>query len=502
MRARPSRRGHLLAACGVALGLLIQAASPVLAAEQEPTVAVFVDRPRPSASDTVHLTYTFSGSGTGGKIGMPSSLPLKNLTVVAGPSSSTKITFINGDIQRSTSLTYYLRPSGPGNAEVGETTWIVGDKTIKAAASVLEVGAARQPGPGIAEDEQQQQPDDPFDAFFRPRRRAPNPQTTAARREAIIEFVATPDRTTAYVGEEVAIHYELVTQADIEGLEFVEPPKYPGLWAEDLEKPEKPVGRRDVYDNRPVTRFTLLKKSVSGLAPGTISLPAAKVRLAVRTAGDPFADPFSFMQRQVVERATKPINLKILAIPGRKDFKGPVGRFDVTARLDRTRVSAGDAVTLKVRIAGNGNLRTATEAPQISIPNSRLYPPTRIGDPAGKAGRQGAFAEWDYVLVPNAAGALTIPAISMEVFDPSEKRIVAKSSSPITLIVDRAVEAALPAPATATASGVPATEGSALTTSPAPASTSGAAVTEAAPDPKATPAPAAGPVKAGPATPK
>jgi hypothetical protein len=500
IRQRPDHLARL-----ATVGLLLWAALPARAAgETEPQVTVAVDRPRPSVGDTVRLTYTFTGPGTGGNLRAPASLPLKNLTLVGGPSSSTRITFINGDLQRSLALTYYLRSNGVGSAEVGETTWILGDRTIKAAATVLEVSPPRQgvPGPGGNSDDEQQQPDDPFDAFFHPRRRVPNSQSAPPRRDAIIEFVATPDRTSAYVGEEIAIHYELVTQADIEGLEFVEPPKYPGCWAEDLEKVEKPVGRRDVYENRPVTRFTLLKKSVSGLAPGVITLPSAKVRLAVRTAGDPFSDPFSFIQRQVVERATKPISLKILAIPGRKDFKGPVGRFDVSARLDRARVSAGDAVTLKVRIAGTGNLRTATEPPQISIPNTRLYPPTRSGnEPASKPGKQGAFAEWDYVLVPSAGGALIIPRISMEVFDPAEKKIVTKSSAPLTLIVDRAAEPSPPAigvslSATTTTSAMPtsATTTSDFTTSPATVAVAlpGTAVTELPGDPKAAHRPAPG----------
>lgn len=431
--------------------------APAKGAETEPQVAVSVDRPRPSAGDTVRLTYTFSGPGTGGSLRAPASLPLKNLTLVGGPSSSTRITFINGELERSLALTYYVRPLGQGPAEVGETTWVLGDKSVKAAGTVLEVGPARQgvPGPGIADEEQPSE--DPFDAFFRPRaRRAPVAANAPGRRAAIIEFVATPDRTSAYVGEEIAIHYELVTQADIEGLEFVEAPKYPGCWAEDLEKPEKPVGRRDALDGRPVTRFTLLRKAVSGLAPGTLELPSAKVRLAVRSAGDPFSDPFGFMQRQVIERATKPITLKILAIPGRKDFKGPVGSFELTARLDRAHVPAGEAVTLKVRIAGTGNLRTASDPPRVSIPNARLYAPTRISDAARATGKQSVSAEWDYVLVPAARGELTIPPISMDVFDPSARKILTKHSAPIVLAVDAAAsEPAASSVAQGPASDVP-----------------------------------------------
>ena len=36
----------------------------------------------------------------------------------------------------------------------------------------------------------------------------------------------------------------------------------------------------------------------------------------VRTSGDPFDNPFSIFQRQVLERASKPLVIKVLSIPG------------------------------------------------------------------------------------------------------------------------------------------------------------------------------------------
>ncbi|HQR45640.1 MAG TPA: hypothetical protein PK598_06440, partial [Thermoanaerobaculia bacterium] len=72
-----------------------------------------------------------------------------------------------------------------------------------------------------------------------------------------VELLVTPDKTTAYVGEEVVLHVELVTSSDVQGLEWLEPPKFPGAWAEDLERPDRPSGRRDVVGDRTVMRFTL-----------------------------------------------------------------------------------------------------------------------------------------------------------------------------------------------------------------------------------------------------
>ena len=270
-----------------------------------------MDKARPAADDVVRLTYTFSGSGLGGTLRLPASLPLKNLVLAGGPSKSDQVSFVNGVFSRSLSLTYFLRPQGPGPAEIGEVSFGFDEKTVKASSYLLEVGPARGRSGAAPEPED----DDPIAQLFRRRDVSSIAPPARARPHArpLIEFRVTPDKTTAYVGEEITLHYELLTQADVQGLEYLEPPRFPGCWAEDLEKPEKPVGHRDVVDGRTVMRFTLLKKLVSGLNPGTVNIPEAKIRTSVRGSADPFGDPFGFFPRpQVMDLVARPVSLRIL----------------------------------------------------------------------------------------------------------------------------------------------------------------------------------------------
>jgi hypothetical protein len=408
------------------LAVLVVAPSGSRAAD-DLSAQVSIDRARPAADELVRLTYTFSGSGLGGALRLPQNLPLRNLTVAGGPSKSEQISFVNGVLSRSLSLTWYLKPQGPGPAEVGEVSFGFDDKVVKAASYLLEVGPARgrsAPQPG---DE------DPIAQFLRPQQRRPG----AGAQAPFLEFRVTADKTTAYVGEEVTLHYELLTQADVQGLEYLEPPRFPGCWAEDLEKPEKPEGHRDVVDGKTVMRFTLLKKLVSGLNPGTVILPEAKIRTSVRATPDPFGDPFGgfFPRPQVVDLVAKPVTLRILPIPGEAGFHGPVGHFDLTAKLDRPRVAVGEAVTLRIRLSGTGNLRTATDSPKLEVPRVTLYPPSVKADP-GRAGHAQVATEWSYVLVPKESGSVTIPPVSLATFDPAEKRIVTRSTLPLTFVAE------------------------------------------------------------------
>ncbi len=428
------RRAPRAAALATALFIAAAAAPPAPGAD-EIAVQVLVDKARPAADDVVRLTYTFTGSGLGGALRVPGSLPLKNLTLVGGPSKSDQMSYVNGVFSRSLSLTYFLKPMGPGPAEVGEIAFGFDDKTVKAASYILEVGAARgHAAPPEPENE------DPLTALLRRREGGMNRVAAGGNSGArpLVEFRVTPDKTTAYVGEEITLHYELLTQADVQGLEYLDAPRFPGCWAEDLEKPEKPVGHRDVVDGRTVMRFTLLKKLVSGLNPGTVNIPEAKIRTSIRMAPDSVNDPFGFFPRpEVVDLVARPVTLHILPIPGDASFHGAVGRFDFTAKLDRTHAAPGEAVTLRLRLSGVGNLRTATEAPKVNVPGVTLYPPSVKSDTV-RTGRAQVSTEWSYVMVPKEGGAVTVPPISLTVFDPAEKRIVTKTTAPLSFVAEGA----------------------------------------------------------------
>jgi len=434
---------------GAAALALTLAASASLGADDEITAQVSVDKPRPAADEMVRLTYTFSGAGLSGETRVPP-IPLKNLSVAGGPFRSDQVSYVNGVFSRTLSITYVLRPQAPGAAEIGEVTFGFGDKQVKAASYLLEVGPARPPGAAPQKEQTPQEEEDPISRFFRGREAMLNPRPERGARP-FVEYRVTPDKTTAWVGEEVTLTYELLTQADVQGLEYLEPPKFPGVWAEDLEKPERPEGRRDVVDGRTVMRFTLLKKAVSGLAPGTITLPESKIRTSVRVGPDALGDPFGFFPRpQVLDLVSRPVTLRFLAIPGRPDFKGPVGHFDLTAKTDRTRVAVGDAVTLRVRLSGSGNLRTASDPPHLEVPGARVYPPSTKSDPT-HLGRSQTSTEWSWVLVPTGKGEISVPPVSVEVFDPVEKRVVTKTTQPITVVAEGGAEGSVSSGAPGTA---------------------------------------------------
>ena len=101
----------------LALALALAPLRPAAAQGDDVRVEVLVDRPRPALDETIQLTYVFHGMASTGAIKAPSGLPLKNLAIVWGPATSTQIQFMNGNLQKSVSMSWRLKAIGTGAAE-------------------------------------------------------------------------------------------------------------------------------------------------------------------------------------------------------------------------------------------------------------------------------------------------------------------------------------------------------------------------------------------------
>ena len=114
-------------------------------------------------------------------------------------------------------------------------------------------------------------------------------------------------------------------------------------------------------------------------------------------------------------------------MPGRPDFQGPVGRFDLTAKVDRTHVAAGEAVTLRCGSPGPATCVRRPSRPRLEVPGVRLYPPSTKTDPT-HLGHTQTTHRVELRLVPTAKGALTIPPSRSRSSIRSEKRVVTKTT--------------------------------------------------------------------------
>lgn len=420
----------------LAAALVLAAASRVPA--QEAQVHSEVDARKVGVEDVVEWTLVLEGPSIRltEEVVVP---PLKNLKVVGGPSVSTQISIMNAQSSQKKTYTWILQPIATGAAEIGAVRVKFAGGEVTAPAVAIEVG------PGHIKQQAAPRPRSPFgaDPFADPFGSRPR-----ASAEGKLFIGAVPSRTRVRVGEAVLVTYFIYARGvQPTAIESVGTPQYPGFWAENVESKETPREEQVTMEGEAYVRFPVHRRLLFPTKAGTLTIPAMTLRIAL-------ARQSIFDQGLVAERSTRPLKLTVDPLPDEPGFSGAVGSFKVEASADPTSLLLGDAATVRFRIEGVGNLKWVEKGPEWTLPGAKVFPPQVKSDvtvrPEGLAGSK----TWEYVVVPETSGRLSVPSLSFSWFDPQAGRIQRAETAPLELEVRAGATAGgLPVPAPAPVRG-------------------------------------------------
>jgi hypothetical protein len=391
----------------VAAGFLLNALVPLPAAAQSGSVRTEVDARRIGVDDAVTLSIVLDGDAASLDAGLPT---LKNLKLVAGPSTSTQISFVNGSMSRQKILSYVLRGEKPGPAEISAISVQGFAPTSPIPIDVVagSVRPAQAPQDPFGRDPFGGR--DPFEEIFgRPQRRQPLNEG-----KLFVEAVAS--RTTARVGEPILVTYYVYTQISLSGVEFADAPKYPGFWAEEIDRSAgDSTGTNVAVQGEPFLRYPVLERLLFPTRPGTLEIPEARLRLVPGGGVFGVAAP--------IERGTRALRLKIEPLPKEASDTAAVGSYRVEASADRTSLALGDALTYRFTVSGRGNLKWIDAAPKLELASARIFPPRVVTDL--RTTRQGVEGSktWEFVVVPEKEGNYELPPIPFVFFDPQTQAL-------------------------------------------------------------------------------
>lgn len=392
-----------------------------LAAADDTRVRAEVDASRIGLEDQLELHVVVEGPADVVEAPMPSAL--KNLRLAGGPSVSQQFSFVNGATSQSRTFTYVLQPQAVGPAEVGalHVKLSSGEKLTQPIAVEVLAGSVKPRARNRRSDPFGDE--DPFASLFGRERRATAPP------KLMVEAV--PSRTRLHVGEPLLLVSYVYTQVSISDLQFKDPPQYPGFWSEDVELPKGPPrGETVTVAGETFQRFPIGQKLLFPTKAGTLTIPPALLRLGVSRQS--FFDPGG----GVVERATKPVTIVADPVPTEPGFAGAVGRFRVRATLDKSALAFGEAATLRFEVEGTGNLKWIDQGPELHVTGAKVFPPqVKSNLKTSTTGLTGTKT-WEYVVVPETAGTVEVPALTFEYFDPEARQLVRVESAPLALRVE------------------------------------------------------------------
>ncbi|MBI3550449.1 MAG: BatD family protein [Elusimicrobia bacterium] len=398
--------------------------APALGA-QGVTIHAEVDRTQVSLDEEVVLSVSVSGDQANVPDPLLPSLPNFNVY----PSGQTQsINIVNGKVSSSRVYNYVLKPRFPGKTTIDPIRVVSGGKTF--ATDPIQIvavrpGSAAQPPPNGGSTE----------------RRQAQQSRRGGGDGSDVYVTASLDKEKVYVNEQLTLTVRFHTAVNLLGNAQYDPPTIQGFILEEL----PPERHGEISQKGRVFHFSEIKTALFPAQSGKLVIGSAKVRCQVQPDSvDPFASDFfqkflyGGLAGQTRELKTTPLPVQVLPLPDKNKpeyFSGAVGRFRVTAGVDRKSVKVGEAITFSLTVEGNGNLK-ALDAPKLpEMPSFRAFDTvTSMSMTKAKDVVTGSKV-FKTVLVPRASGKLSIPSIPFSFFDPAVGDYVRAGTAPIELEV-------------------------------------------------------------------
>lgn len=354
---------------------------------------------------------------------------LDDFAVYLSSGTSTSMQIVNGRTTVSVTLQYRYQAIKEGTFEIGPVEVRAGGKNFSTEPLTITVSAsppASQPstGGGGTDDVEV----DPEDLFV----------------------TAEASKRSVYENEPVIVEYRIYTRLNVSSYSVLRLPGTAGFWVEEFEQQGSPQVEQVVRDGVRYATAVIRKVALFPTGPGKKTIEPlsieAQVQVQQRRSRDLFDDFFRspLASRVPVVVASDPIEIDVKALPedGRPPgFSGLVGDFDISATLDNNRATTNEALTYRIRIAGQGNVRTVPE-PDIDFPNGfEVYPP-EVSEQVDRANNRVSGSKvYEYVLIPRTPGSRTIPPVQLDYFDVGSGTYTTVATQPIAVeVVGEAVE--------------------------------------------------------------
>ncbi|PKQ64448.1 hypothetical protein BZG02_06470 [Labilibaculum filiforme] len=382
-----------------------------------------------SAPNVVELgeqfRLTYSVNSKGKNIQVPE---LDGFRVLMGPSTSSSMStqIINGKVTSSSaySYTYVLLAEKEGKFDIkpasisvdGETK-ISNSLTIE----VVEVNKTQQ----SSESEQSQ-----------------NSASTDKITENNLFVKVHLDRSSVYMGEHIVATIKVYTRLSIAGFGDSKFPSFDGFLSQEVPTPGQISLEREningtIYNTGIIRKLILFPQHTGEITIDPFELEVIIRQRKANKRNGFFDEFFDNYQDIRVPRKSKPIRIRVKDFPSNKpaSFDGAVGNFELITTIDKDSVKANDAVTMRVKVAGNGNLKLIKPL-EFNFPaDFEVYDPkTSQNLNSTEAGMSGSTT-FEYLIIPRHGGEYEIPSVNFSFFDPKAKIFRTRSTEKFTIKV-------------------------------------------------------------------
>ena len=351
---------------------------------------------------------TFSLNEKGKNIQLPS---IPGFRILMGPSTSSSMNtqIINGKVTTSSSYsyTYVLLAEKEGKFTIDPATITSKGDQFKSNPVSIEVVKASEKPKGASRNQQQG-------------------SASAQRITQDNLFVKVDvDRKSVYMGEHVVATIKVYTRLNIAGFGDSKFPSFDGFLSQEIPTPGQISLEREnvngtIYNTGIIRKLILFPQHT-----GQITIDPFELECIVRQrrsggSRSIFDDLFDNYQDIRVPRKSKPVTIRVKNFPANKpaSFNGAVGKFNLSATVDKDSLQANDAITLKVKVSGNGNLKLINPLEFEFPADFEVYDPKTVQNLKSTAGGMTGSTTFEYLIIPRHGGDYEIPPVDFSFFDP------------------------------------------------------------------------------------
>lgn len=363
---------------------------------------------------------------------------ITDFQVLSGPNTSTSsnIQWSNGSMSQSTTYTYtfILMADHEGKFTIPSATIKSGGKTYQSNPITIEVVAGSRPA--ASNGGQQQQTGN----------QGGTQTTTNPDLSSDDLFVAiTVDKKKLIQGQYLVATIKLYInpRKDVSGFEDVKFPPFTGFWSSDLDAPQQISLQRENVNGQIYNTGLLKKVLLMPQRSGELTIDPMEITILSRTrvrSNNPFDDFFGGSYRTTPYKlVSKPVKINVEPLPAGKpaDFSGGVGNFTLNASVDKTEVKANEAVTLKVKVSGTGNLKFINNIKIDFPPDIDVYDPKTTQNIKTDANGMSGSVTFDYLFIPRYAGNYRIAPITFSYFDTKSKTYKTLTTQEFNISVEK-----------------------------------------------------------------
>ena len=359
----------------------------------------------------------------------------EELEVLIGPNRSMQSSYqmINGHTSSSSSITYtyIVVATKNGSFTIPAAHAVVDGKSIASNAVKITVSGNAQSHASGGGGQQRQRGDEGAEL-----------RDAGSRISGSDLFIkVSANKKRVYEQEPILLTYKVYTLVSLTQLEG-KMPDLKGFHTQEVDLPQQKSFKIETVNGRPYRTVTWSQYVMFPQLTGKLEIPSITFNGIVVQQNrniDPFEAFFNGGSGyiEVKKQIQAPgIEIQVDPLPTRPaKFSGGVGKFNISAQLDKTEVKANDPVKLHLVISGIGNLKLIKQ-PIVEFPKDFDKYDAKITDKTKLTanGVEGSMI-YDILAVPRHQGKYEIPPIEFTYFDTTTKRYETVKTEGFTLNV-------------------------------------------------------------------